>query len=875
MSDADSPTAIPQGTEPPRRAGPAEPRPAVAAAVAGGIGRAVRLFDWAFRPFRSHLLYCGVERPVRWFVGSVLLSGQIFLLVAVAWGVIGAEIGLTDLFWNESPGRQLWVGMATSWLFGTVLFVNVLLNGFAPDRLPDRPTDTGWTWRVYATMFPSCNPGVRRIGRWMLGWLVGLAAVVYGGKVVALEVAGYRAGERVERRVIEAEGRAADGLPGDEKRDPQEVRGEAGRSDSEGGGMAEWPHHGLLFLLGYASGLAAAYLLSLIDARLELRETLARQSWLILPEHLDRCRGDRPPPRTPAEGEPGFHQFHTLLLLHAMAVVLGLVILVTVLAVVVVPLVFFEGVQRSPVLILSLILMTLDVFGGLVAYRARGARTFAVVCLAVVMLFNWNAVVGHKMRFPEMDYSDLLVLDRRKDEPPEKAYARYRKEFADRVPEGGLIDPKAWLEKHRTDGAKGQRPKLVLIATSGGGVRAAVWTGVVLQELDGLEPAAGGARLRTHVRLIAGASGGMVGAAAYAGEFSTDPLGRKDFDADLGLYPLAKNLAKDSLTPVVQTMIAHDFTIGTLSPFWSRYDRGRTLEDAFDEHFGGAETSPFARPVRESKEAEEKGLRPALVFSPMLVEDSKRLLISNLDLGRLSFPRALAAGGPLRDLSLPAVEFFRLFPTATNFKVGTAARMSATFPVVSPAVGLPIQPVRRVVDAGYFDNYGVYLLAQWLLRHEAEVAANTSGVVLIQIRAYPLRRDGHDFTDVAQSPTDMAVGAVSAPLQALTTARGSAAHQRNGELLDVLHRVYNNRDGRPANFFATSVFELDGSAALSWYLTKWQKRRVAAGMYQLRAGAAITDDDPWARDKNGRPVIREDIRGRLDRLRDWFGTGGQ
>jgi len=42
-----------------------------------------------------------------------------------------------------------------------------------------------------------------------------------------------------------------------------------------------------------------------------------------------------------------------------------------------------------------------------------------------------------------------------------------------------------------------------------------------------------------------------------------------------------------------------------------------------------------------------------------------------------------------------------------TFTLQTAARMNAAFPVISPAVDLPTRPPRRVVDAGYFDNYGM------------------------------------------------------------------------------------------------------------------------------------------------------------------------
>ena len=39
--------------------------------------------------------------------------------------------------------------------------------------------------------------------------------------------------------------------------------------------------------------------------------------------------------------------------------------------------------------------------------------------------------------------------------------------------------------------------------------------------------------------------------------------------------------------------------------------------------------------------------------------------------------------------------------------------MNASFPYISPAVSLPVDPPRRVVDAGYYDNYGVNLAAAW------------------------------------------------------------------------------------------------------------------------------------------------------------------
>src|SRR5690348_15616845 len=84
--------------------------------------------------------------------------------------------------------------------------------------------------------------------------------------------------------------------------------------------------------------------------------------------------------------------------------------------------------------------------------------------------------------------------------------------------------------------------------------------------------------------------------------------------------------------------------------------------------------------------------------------------------------------------SLTGLEFFKLFPLATDFQVATAVRMNATFPLVSPTVELPTRTRRRVVDAGYYDNYGIQVASAWLQMNREWLVENTSGVLLVQIR---------------------------------------------------------------------------------------------------------------------------------------------
>src|SRR5580700_6328041 len=71
------------------------------------LGQVINAFDAIASPLNSKLAYNRVEGTLRWLIGYPLLFGQILLFMLIAWGVIGGEIGLTDLFWHEASWIQL------------------------------------------------------------------------------------------------------------------------------------------------------------------------------------------------------------------------------------------------------------------------------------------------------------------------------------------------------------------------------------------------------------------------------------------------------------------------------------------------------------------------------------------------------------------------------------------------------------------------------------------------------------------------------------------------------------------------------------------------------------------------------------------------
>ncbi|MBI1325461.1 hypothetical protein GC170_20035 [bacterium] len=438
----------------------------------------------------------------------------------------------------------------------------------------------------------------------------------------------------------------------------------------------------------------------------------------------------------------------------------------------------------------------------------------------------------------------------------------------------------AWKNAHRKEGES--KPKLVIVTVSGGGIRSSVWTSTVLARLE----AEIGPEFSRSIRLITGASGGMVAASDFVESIRHAPPGsskseiRSQTTSRASTYD-GRHLSRNQLDSVIGQMIYGDIP-GTLLPLVHKIDRGRTLERAWTR-IGRDESgnpSPFERSLREFAAGEAAGWRPSIVYTPMMVEDGRRLLISNLDLSFVT--RNLSALlmeqstrkikhaayqvnstdrliNPADDLvSLSAIEFYRLFPDAWYFSVGTATRMSASFPWVSPAVSLPTIPTRRIVDAGYYDNYGVNLASLWLAEMRDWLLQNTSGVLLVQIRDHEsqtartdidfdvnpylnsseFRRSVDPLTlDVMEGIVKPGLFPVTTPLSGVASARQWTMSFRNDEQVELLDELFNDRETKGNAFFRTVVFECPVPASLSWTLNEEE-------VFEISAGFGVRDPAP-------------------------------
>jgi hypothetical protein len=394
--------------------------------------------------------------------------------------------------------------------------------------------------------------------------------------------------------------------------------------------------------------------------------------------------------------------------------------------------------------------------------------------------------------------------------------------------------------------AQGKRP-LVLVCASGGGLRAAVWTTGILCALERSLPG-----FPYYIRLISGASGGMFGAAAYVGTLKPPPRvlpRRTDALHTISSQALFAGVADDCLSLVTQRLVFRDL-ISTLVPRLQWADRGAALEDAFLQNVPEA----FGQTFGDLAPGEAAGWRPSLVYCPMLAEDGRRLVISNLDLDFLLVQEGPRVGHDEHvTYSRGGYELARLFPNSLpQFPLRVATRLSASFPYLSPAAVLPTSPRRRVVDAGYWDNYGTSVACTWLEACVSDdpragemkrwMREHVSGILLIQIRDIIDRRstEGSDFRlEERRPPSEMERGleGLTSPAVGALSARESAMLFRNDELVELVARRCNAEFG--PGFFSTATFCFRGNVSLSWSLTEMEKGKL------LRAAErTVTEQTP-------------------------------
>ena len=229
----------------------------------------------------------------------------------------------------------------------------------------------------------------------------------------------------------------------------------------------------------------------------------------------------------------------------------------------------------------------------------------------------------------------------------------------------------------------------ILVATAGGGIRAAYWTGTLLGTLqDGSQ-----GRFDDHLFAISGVSGGSVGATVYRTVTA---------ERDTQVTSLIQQiLGQDYLGPVAAGLLYKD-AVQRLLPVPLLGDRAEVFEQGLEAGF--REALPQGKLSLESSfiglSSTGKRPWPALFLNATWSDNGRRIVAASLRTGELAPPRGNAV--IYQDL---------LNTLGGDMRLSTAAHNSARFPFVSPPGGWKPadnsdQAWQRLQDGGLFENYG-------------------------------------------------------------------------------------------------------------------------------------------------------------------------
>lgn len=370
-------------------------------------------------------------------------------------------------------------------------------------------------------------------------------------------------------------------------------------------------------------------------------------------------------------------------------------------------------------------LILFSVLMGLVGAVKYFLRSWELIgWILIFLLLSWM-VKQHLFDLRSIAYG--LDYKGAKKEWPVYDYAHLKQVFTPQRYEAdrqlGLRRLDAWKARGQDTG----RQPLVIVTVSGGGSRAAYWTFRSLQYLDSLS----GGKLNRSCVLITGASGGMMGASYWRGVHQAVAEGRLKNPYD---PKFQANIGKDLLNAIIFSFVSVDL----ISPFnkvqlrgysYTR-DRGFAMEQELIRNTEGL----LDRTMGDYAPAEDSGLIPAMIISPAIVNDGRKLLIASGPVGYLTRP----AYSLTDSVSPPidAVDFGTFFSRqqAANMRLVTALRINATFPFVLPVAKLPSIPNINLMDAGLRDNFGAEVASRYLYVFRDWLQANTRDVIWLEIR---------------------------------------------------------------------------------------------------------------------------------------------
>lgn len=462
---------------------------------------------------------------------------------------------------------------------------------------------------------------------------------------------------------------------------------------------------------------------------------------------------------------------------------------------------FFE--MPAAVSIVTLLTIISMLFSALISWFHRWAYPIIV---GVLMTMSYMSTVTPFFKFT----SFAMGLDYQENNRPEYTVENISRNGLDSVDlSNSKVGIYRMLENWKTN-QQTKKPKLIILNTSGGGSRSALWTMIVLGKCDqALQN-----KLSSRLQLIAGASGGMVGAAYYRELILREKLNQISSKFNEA-YEV--NISKDLLNKLAFSASTNDLFMRYKKFEYNRHTYTLERGAAFEAHLHQNLNNFLEHPLGYYQSFEAKGQIPLMIFSPTIINDGRRLWMSSQNLSYVVNKR----NGNSAFENIDYQTFFK-GNEPNSIRFSSVLRASATFPLVMPMITLPTKPEIQLMDAGIRDNYGGKVTIDYLFAMSDWIQKNTSGVVILETRDTKRVLNDEFYRDISF------MDKITLPFGNMLTNFTRTQDFDQEQLMKLCSKSFNF----PVDVVTFNLRERSKDRiSLSWHLTKREKRKIAEAFY--------------------------------------------
>jgi hypothetical protein len=355
-----------------------------------------------------------------------------------------------------------------------------------------------------------------------------------------------------------------------------------------------------------------------------------------------------------------------------------------------------------------------------------------------------------------------------------------------------------------------EKPKLIIINTSGGGSRSAYWTYLIMEKLD--QELSGQFSTKTH--LITGASGGIIGAAFYREIYQRKKSGNLPKDKTYHEFIAQDMLNKLSFTTSTSDLLMRYQTTTFNNQQYTR-ERGVAFEEQLHENTQNFMNHSLGHYTLLEKNAEI----PVMIFSPTIVNDGRRLLISSQSLNFLTHSSE-------KNTTYENIDFQSFFKNNNPDKIrfSSVLRANATFPFIMPMISLPTTPETHIMDAGLRDNYGGKVTIEYLFALEKWIQENTSGVIIVEMRDTKRILNKQNVSNITL------IDKLKVPFSNMMDNFDRTQDYDQEQLMELSKISF----GFPVDIVSFNLREsVNDRISLSWHLTGREKQKIQAALNSL------------------------------------------